>query len=585
MKIKVTFEKIEKTLSKTVLFFSKANLEDFSKAYVKTLKKLPRISHLRNIVLFSLIGSLIIFVLFAERFSALYQYLPQKPIKGGFFVEGTVGEIAQFNPLFTPVNPAEDSVSSLLFSGLTQNISDRNVVGNLAESWEISEDKKTYTFKLRDNLFWHDGDLLDSSDVLFTFNTIQNPDANSPRLATWKDVVVKAPDERTVSFLLPNPLASFIYLTDVPIVPEHILKEVSVSNLRAAEFSLKPIGSGPFVFSEFKQVKDVQQVSLKANEKYHKGRPFINEVVVKAFPNYRSLTQAYNQRDVMSVSRLRPYDVGREGHLPNIEAKNLAIPEYSALFFNLRAEKLKDENLRSAISFVVDKKKIVEEVYSGEAIPIHSAILPGYLGYNSDIEQKFDPELAKKKLSDSGYVISAGGKLQKNNTDISLRLVSLDDDLQRKKAELLAEMIRALGITVNIESYPLRTYIEEMIRPRNFDLLLVAKNLGPDSDIYTFYHANMDDDPGLNLSGIKNREIDKHLENARKSHDLDSRAKRYSEVSRLINEANIASFICWPGHLYGISREVRGVGPFRIVNPRDRFWNIEDWYIYSERDY
>lgn len=585
MRLKSTFEKIESLIGGMRRFFNETKTEDVSRAYLKVLKKLPDVSHLKNIVLFSGVATLLILVLFAERFSSLYEHLPQSPQRGGIFIEGTVGEIRQLNPLYTPTNPTEDLVASIIFSGLTQNTSNRNVRGNLAESWEISQDKKNYTFKLKNGIYWHDGERLDSSDVLFTFQTIQNPDANSPRMATWRDVKIEAPDERTVVFSLPSPLASFIYLTDVPIIPEHILKEVDAGDLRSAEFSLKPIGSGPYVFSELKQIRDIEQVHLKANERYHAGRPYIEEVIVKSFPNYGALTNAYNQRDVMSVSRVRPSDIERPGHLPEIKVNNLVIPEFDVLFYNLRAEHTKEKVLRESISLSIDKEKIVKEIYGGEAVAIHSAILPGYIGYNSKLRQEFNLDSARKKLIDGGYTLSAEGNLQKNNEDVILRLITTDEDGKRKKAELLAKMIGELGISVNVESYPLNTYIEEMIRPRNFDLLLVTKNLGADSDIYTFYHANMENDPGLNLSGIKSREIDKYLEEARMSHDPKFRSTRYSEISRLINEAAVATFLSWPSYLYGVSSEVKGEIPHRIINPKDRFWNIEDWYILSERDY
>ncbi|MBW6431692.1 hypothetical protein K0A96_00730, partial [Patescibacteria group bacterium] len=284
-------------------FFSEADLSDVNKYYKKIIKRLPDISHLKNIVFFSGIATLVIFVLFAQRFSTLYDYLPTKPAYGGSYSEGMVGNIKQLNPLFSPTNPAEDSAVALLFSGLTRNVENLEVKGNLAESWEISKDKKTYTFKLRDNLVWHDGEKLDADDVYFTYKTIQNPDANSPRLATWKNVKVEILDEKTVSFTLPSPLVSFIFLTDVPIVPEHILGKIPVSNLRAAEFSTNPVGSGPYVFSDLKSVKDSQEVHMIVNKNYHEGHPYIEKFALKSYPNYGSLTSAYNTKDIRGIAR------------------------------------------------------------------------------------------------------------------------------------------------------------------------------------------------------------------------------------------------------------------------------------------
>lgn len=585
MELKVKLDNTNHKWKRFKKFFAEADLSDINKYYKKILKRLPDISHLKNIVVFSGIATLIIFVLFAQRFSTLYEYLPTKPAYGGSYSEGTVGNIKQLNPLFSPTNPAEDSAVALLFSGLTKNIENRGVEGNLASNWEISKDKKTYTFKLKDNLAWHDGEKLDADDVYFTYKTIQNPDANSPRLATWKNVNVEILDEKTVSFTLPGPLASFIFLTDVPIVPEHILGKIPVSNLRASEFSTNPIGSGPYVFDELKTVKDSQEVHMIANESYHEGQPYIGEFAFKSYPNYGSLTSAYNKKDVKGIARLRPYDIDREDHLPNIKVKNLVIPEYDALFFNLASDFTKEKTLREAISLAIDKKSVIKEVYYGEAVVIHSAILPGYLGYNGELRQLYNLEKAQKKLAAAGYSLDGEKKLVKDGKVVTLRLVSVDEELKLKEANLLAKMIGELGINVNVESYPIKTYIEEMVRPRNYDLILATQNLGSDPDIYTFYHANMATDPGLNLSGIKIRQIDKYLEDARTSHDQKYREARYKDISKFINAETAATYLCWPSYLYGVSNDVKGVGSMKISNPKDRFWNVAKWYVEADRDY
>jgi len=581
LKINQVRESLENRWTKT----KEVDFSDINKFHKKTLKRLPDISHLKSLVLFSGIASLLIFILFAQSFSSLYEHLPMKPVFGGTYKEGMVGEIKQLNPLYSPVNYVEDSVVSLIFSGLTKNISNRQVVGDLAESWVISGDKKTYTFTIRENIFWHDGERLDADDVRFTFEAIQNPDSNSPRLATWKDVVVSVLDERTVAFKLPSPYASFLSLADVPILPEHILREVPVGNFRTSEFSTNPVGSGPYIFSKIKNIRDMQEVHLLANRNYFLGSPYIEEVVLKSYPNYGSLVSAYNRKEIAGMGRVQPSSLNRDDQLPNIKLNNLIVPEYDVLYYNLVRGATTDKALREAISLSIDKMRIVEVVYQGEAIPIHSAILPGYLGYNETLRQPFDLVLAKEKLKDANYTLDGRGDLMKDGERVSVRLVVVDEGIKVRLANLLAEMIGELGIKVEVEIYPLKTYIEEMVRPRNFDLIIATQNLGSGSDIYTFYHANMATDPGLNLSGIKNRQIDKYLEIARTSHDKKIKEARYREISKLINNNVPATYLIWPGYLYGVSDKVKRENSIRISNPKDRFWNIKDWYIKEERDY
>ncbi len=578
-------DQVKKELKKSRSFWSGFGFSDVRKIYKRNLKRIPDISHLKNIIFFSGVASILILFLFAQRFSSLHSYLPTRPVAGGTYEEGMVGEIKQLNPLFTPVNFAEDSAASLIFSGLVKNVENRQVEGDLAESWQISEDKKIYTFELKDNLFWHDGERLDADDVYFTFSTIQNPDANSPRLATWKDVNIQVLDEKTIKFTLPNPYASFIYLADVPILPEHILRDIPVGNLRISEFSTNPIGSGPYVFDELKTVRDTQEVHLFVNEDYFDGSPYIEKIVLKSYPDYGSLISAYDRKEVFGVAKVRPYYLEKEDRLPNIRVNNLIVPEYDILYYNLNEEHTKNKVLREAISLAINKEKIIEEVYYGEAVAINSAILPGYTGYNSDLKQPHDLDLALEKLKKSDYTINDQGELLDDGDPISLRLASVSESPKKKQAELIAEMIRELGIKVEVKTYPIVTYIEEVIRPRNFDLLLITQNLGPDSDIYTFYHTNMAKDPGLNLSGLKNRQVDKYLEIARTTHDKKAREAHYKDISELINSEVAATYICWPSYLYGVSRNVKREHSVRISNPKDRFWDIKNWYIREERDY
>ncbi len=584
MELKRKTKNIVEGFTKTKKSLSEANLDDLTRVYKKLLKKLPDISHLKNIVLFMGVATLLIFVLFAQRFSALNEYLPIEPNKGGVYSGGIVGEIKQLNPLYSPTNSAETSAVSLIFSGLTKRSNNREVIGDLAESWKISKDKTTYTFKLKNNIFWHDGEKLTANDVVFTYNTIINPDVGSPRLSTWRDVKIEAPDESTVVFTLPNVYSSFIYLTDAPIIPEHILSGISAENLRSAEFSKNPIGSGPYIFEEFREIKDTQEVHLLVNKNYYGTVPYIEEIYLKAYKNYSDLTGAYAKKEVYGIEKLLPSEMIKENQLPNIAVYNLSIPEYEALFMNMASGTLTDEPLRKAIALAIDKEKIIKEIYHGQAIKIDSPILPGFLGYNSKIKQKYDLAAAKKILRGAKYTVNKEGNLFKDNKKISLRLVVNDGYLRVREAETIAKMIEELGVEITVESYPFNVFIEEYIRPRNYDLLLVSQNLGADSDIYSFYHSNMAEDPGLNFSGISERQIDKYLEEARTIHDQNERSEKYKAVSKFITDAYPAVYICWPSYLYGVSNEVKGIHSMKLIEPKDRFTDIADWYINEKRD-
>ncbi len=581
--------KLNKAINKIKVAYKKtrqSDVGDLHRVYRIFLKELPKISHLKNIVLFSGIATMLIFVLFAQRFTALSEYLPVKPISGGLYKEGVVGQIKQLNPLFASVNSAEEAAVSLMYSGLIEKGDDRNIYSNMAEKWEISNDGKEYTFYLKDNIYWHDGEKLTADDVLFTIETIQNPDTESPLQSTWSNVKVSINGEREIKFTLQQVYAPFIYNCDVLIIPRHIFEKTPVEDLRFSEISLKPIGSGPYIFDEFIELKESQEVHMTVNKNYYGKVPYIDKLVIKSYPNYQSLTGGYTKREVSGMERVISPDLRSIDKFPNLSLYNLSTPQYDVLCYNIREQsKMNDINLREAISLVIDRNNIVEKIYNDYAIPIYSPILPSYLGYNKEIKYERNIEAARKKLADANYEISESGLLRKNGQEINLRLLTSDDFIQKREADHISEMISQLGIKVSIESYPFSVLSSEFMAARDFDMLLMSQNLGPDSDIYAFYHSTQKDDPGINFSGISERELDKYIEQARTTHDTELRKSKYISITKIIDSRKIAAYLVWPNYVYGVSKEIKGLDSQKLAEPKNRFWNIENWYILSSRSY
>lgn len=559
------------------------NLSDIKKSWNDFTKRLPDISHLKNVVLFSILALLLILVFFYQRFSALDTYLPKKPVDGGVYQEGVVGKIEQLNPLYSPLNSAESSATALLFSGLTKKDGMRKSVPDLAEKWEISADERTYTFHLRKNAAWHDGSKLTADDVVFTVDTVQNPDARSPLLEAWKGVDVQKTDDSTVVFKLSSPYTPFLAGTDLPIIPKHILEIVPARSLRVAEFGLKPIGSGPFKFREIKKIKDSQEVVMDVNEKFYSKTPYLLKMIIKSYPDYKQMVEGYSKREILGMEKINATDLKSKSNFPGMKVYSLSIPEYDALYFNVRNEIIKDKPLRESIALAVDRKKIINEVYDGEAEPIATPILPGYTGSNSKLKGTFDLNAAKEKLKASGYGLDGKGVLRKGDTVISLRLVTSDDAKLGSEAERIKNMIMSLGIDVKVEKYPLAALAQDYIRPRNFDLLLISQNLGADSDLYAFWHSTQTNNPGLNFSGFSDRKLDKFIEQARTTSDPKLRNEKYQGAIQIIWSEVPAIFTVWPHYLYGVSEDVKGLKPGKLVEPKNRFWDIANWYILDKR--
>lgn len=548
------------------------------------LKRLPDISHLRNIVLFSAIASMVIFVMFSQRFSALANYLPQYPIYGGTYTEGVVGNIDQLNPLFAPVNSAETSATALIFSGLTKKNATMQVIPDLAEKWDISADGKTYTFHLRKNVTWHDGSKFSADDVLFTINTIQNPDVRSPYLETWKGVTVTKKDDQTVVFDLPNAYAPFLTLTNLPIIPAHVLEKVPPRNIKIAEFSTKPIGTGPFVFSELKKIRNSEEVILTANPTYFIKEPYIETFTIKTYENQDELVNGYSKREVNGIEKVPTDQIASQKKLPEIHLYQVATPRYDVLFQNVRKGVQKSQVFRTAVALSVDRKDIAKVAYQGFANSIYTPIPPGFLGNDNALKQNQDLAEAKKKLAEDGFVAGSDGILKKGNDRATLRLLTSNEKEKIAEAREIEKNLQSLGIEVKVETYPLNALIQDHIRPRDFDLLLISQNLGADPDLYAFWNSTQATDPGLNFSGLSDRKLDKYLEQARSISDPKIRAEKYKDAVDIIWNSAAAVYLVRPEYDYGVSTKIKGIDLTRLAEPRDRFWNVEQWFSASTTD-
>jgi len=233
---------------------------------------------LRFIVAWTLLIGLLIGGLVYQTRGLASQYLSVQPTSGGVFSEGVVGTYSTPNPLFADTS-VDLSVVKLLFNSLLTYDHNGQIVNDLAESVEVDDSGKIYTVVLRDNVYWHDGEKLDSGDVVYTYKTIQNPASRSTYNLSWQGIGIDAPNERTVRFTLPTPLNSFRLSLTNGIVPQHILSRIPVGELRGDEFNLVPVGTGPFRLKAVDRVDDFetnskrQRLEFVRNDDYFKGSP------------------------------------------------------------------------------------------------------------------------------------------------------------------------------------------------------------------------------------------------------------------------------------------------------------------------
>lgn len=496
------------------------------------------------------------------------RFMTTTPKYGGAYSEALSGHVKGVNPLY-PDNSATTDVTAVVFSGLTRVNSNRKIEPDLASSWEVSADKKAYTFSLRPNLKWHDGEKLDANDVAFTISRIQNPDTKSPLASNWTGVNYEVLNDLTIKFTLPNSYSPFLYNTAIGIIPSHILENVRPSLTRTFEFNQKPIGSGPYKLTEIKE--DSDEIDLTAFDNYHLRKPYIDSFKFVQYPSEKDYLDGYQKKQISGFTINDPKIERKASQIDQLKINHLSLPAYGALFFNMSSPTVKDINLRQALSYATDKSSIVKNQLDSQAVVANYPILAGYSGFDSTaMKYPYDEAKAKEILS---------GVDQETLKNTRIRLATLRNSVYEDIAQSIKEMWSKVGVQVDIASVDLDELQQYYIRTRNYDVLLYGQDIGYDSDIYAYWHSSQAKDPGLNISQYTNIEADRYLESGRLAKDAEYKNSRYAAFLQTWSKDLPAIILYSPYYNYAQSVEVKGFSANKIVEPSNRFYNVQDWYV------
>lgn len=570
----------------------------------KQLRHLPKVLSPKErkiiLVLFVItIGSLV-----AMPLAAFYHFTKPVPSFGGSLTEGIIGVLKYLNPLLAQNNDADRDLVSLVFDGLMRYDGQGKIENGLAQSYEISTDGLTYTFKLRDNLKWHDGKPLTSDDVVFTILTAQNADYGSSQRIIWQGIEVSKVDDQTVVFKLKNKYAQFLNNTTLGILPKHIWENVKPVNFSLSDFNIKPIGSGPYKFYKIRRDSsgNIIYFELAPFEKYYVGRPYISRITFKFYQSDEQLLVAYGNGEVEGLGFLSPQKLNSIRFLGQLKIRKLQLPRYFAIFFNQnRSKLLTDKNLRLALSYMTDKEKLLENILENNGMAINSPVLPGIVNIPDSITKyDFNLETANKILEDAGWKYPAS-----SSADINIREKSPPPPKNKKESpgeptkleiklttsdwpELIAvgneikKQWEVAGVQVLLEILPLPE-LQQAIKSREYDALLFGEVLSLDPDPFSFWHSSQKRDPGLNLALYDNKDADKLLEEARQILDDSERLSKYDDFQKIVVNDVPVIFLYSPDYLYAQPTKIKGNETKLISVPSDRFDTINKWYIETKR--
>lgn len=495
------------------------------------------------------------------------------PVDGGEYVEGIVGQPIFINPIFAENNNVDNDLSQLFFANIRA----------IAEKVDMAEDGRTFSVRLKGGITWQDNRPITADDIIFTTQLIQDPDVNSPLATAWKGVRVERISEREIQVIAPTTYSFFenTLLTLQPI-PKHLFENIPPANIRLSDYNREPIGSGPYKFDSFEKRRDgfITQITAKKNDRYFGNHTYIETIMVRFYANEVDIVEALNDGDIDGAVIVDPKNFD-EVSIP-YRLRKIEMPRYYAVFPNPFANsELTPMSMRTALDLAIDKTAITQKIFGDNAVAITDPIPP--FTPEAQAPQEYDPEKAKAVLEEYGWHMTDSGVRERDGKRLEFIMTVYPTPFLEETAKLLQEQWKAVGINVQIHVASAANFNSDVLKPRNYELLLFGNNYGKNLDPYSFWHSSQKLAPGLNLSIYGNKDADKFIDVIRTDFDATSRSIGMQQLEPVITGDKPAVFLYSPYYLYVSNKSLRGFDTPSIGTPSDRFAMIDTWYIKTVR--
>ena len=413
-----------------------------------------------------------------------------------------------------------ERIDDLIFDDLLTRDAHLNVAPGLAERWEI-RDPLTYVFRLHHGVKFHDGRPLTSRDVKWTFDSLLEGKIRSTKSAVYRPVErIETTDDYTVVFHLKEPFATLLWnLSDgaIGIVPYG----------SGDEISRNPVGSGPF---RFVSAEPDKEVVLARNAEYWGEKAHLQSVRFIVVPDTttRALELRKGSADI-AINALTSDMVLTLERDPNLAILHAPGTVLAYLAFNLRDPILKDERVRQALAYAIDRRPFLEYLQRGFARPANSVLPPESWAYNGDVPAyDHDPDRARQLLDRAGY-------RETNGVRFHLTMKTSTEESTRLMAAVLQQQFRQVGIALDIRTFEFATFFSDVTHGlfQIYSLRWIGGNEDPDIFEYIFHSAKFPPN-GANRGYFADPRIDALVDQARHELDQNTRKQLYAEIQRTL---------------------------------------------------
>lgn len=468
-----------------------------------------------------------------------------EPVEGDWLIYHLSAEPGTLNPI-----TATDAYESIINNGnVYETLIERDnetleLKPLLAESWEISDDKLTYTFKLREDVKWQDGEPFTSEDIVFSYNTIMDPKVDSPQLRSYYQEIrdVEAIDDYTVKFTYARPyFLALEFCGGMPIVPKHIFDKGDFNTNPAGR---KPVGTGPFKFVKWTTGREIV---LEKNPDYWGEKPYVNRIVFRIITDPSVALQVL-KREELDVASLTPIQWERQTNSndfkKNFDKFSYFTPNYSYIGWNSERPYFSDKRVRTALTHLVNRELILSKVMYDLGAVVTNPFYINSPEYDKSIKPyDYNPGKAKQLLEEAGWVDHDNdGIRDKDGVKFAFEfLIPGGSETGEKIATILKEELDGMGIQMDIRKTEWAVFTTRL-NERTFDAVTLAWSMGVESDPYQIWSSTQAES-GSNFVGFKNAEADKLIEAARQEFDKEKRIEMYRKFSEIVHEEQPYTFL------------------------------------------
>jgi len=497
--------------------------------------------------------------------------------EGGEIINAMIGEPSNLVAMIAG-DSASSAIAANIFNTLIKYDENLNHAPELASQWIISDDQKTITFKLKENLFWADGTPLTSDDVLFTWRLVTDPNTRTPYASDYllvKDA--QTPNKQTFTVTYEQNYAPALDTwASLQILPKHVLKDEDINN---TFFSRKPTGSG---YYQLDQWINGQQVTLKRNKNSTQGQALIEKLTSRIIPDTSSqfLELIADNIDLMNINPIQYQRVfpSREDLKQKIGLYKELGNGYTYLGFNLKQAPFNDPKVRQAMNYAINKEEIIKGVLLGLGEAIASPYKPGTRWNNESLSPyPYDPSKALALLKEAGYERNTAGILVKDGKPFEFEILTNQNKQREMTAVLVQRRLKEIGIDVKIRVLEWASFINRFIKTGDFKAVVLGWSLSLDPDQFNIWHSSQQGPGQFNFVGYENPRVDELLELGRRELDNDKREEIYHEFSKLLLEDSPIVYLYAGYGLSAINKRVQGIK--KPAPPAGIYQNSYEWFI------